>query len=101
MGYALKRQAVNRQYLILQGLAFLTRYVELCKKEDSEASLAELYYNIGRLHHLLGISSLALQFYSQAASDPDMKDLGLMIATNQIITHLGNDRRRTALKLVK
>lgn len=42
--YGLKRQAVNRQYLILQGLAFLQEYYESLPPERSD----EANYGMGR-----------------------------------------------------
>ncbi|GKU01821.1 unnamed protein product [Fusarium langsethiae] len=67
--YGLKRQSTNRQYLLLQGQSFLSRYAELGSsgplKESSE-NKAEAYYNIGRLYQLLGINYLALEYYSRA-----------------------------------
>ncbi|XP_044718027.1 transcription factor tau subunit sfc4 [Hirsutella rhossiliensis] len=42
--YGLKRQSANRQYLLLQGQAFLSRYLELGQKGQG-GSMAERFYN--------------------------------------------------------
>ncbi|KAF4120247.1 hypothetical protein GMORB2_3048 [Geosmithia morbida] len=104
--YALKRQSVNRQYLVLQGLSFMSQYIEMSQKDGDCPSKAEMHYNIGRLYHLLGIPSLALRYYSQAASmasgDSDgMKDIMLLSVTNQVISLLTLGNNNAALELLK
>ncbi|KAG4257055.1 hypothetical protein FPRO03_04065 [Fusarium proliferatum] len=67
--YGLKRQSTNRQYLLLQGQTYLSRYVELGQQGVTERgswTRAEAYYNIGRLYQLLGVNYLAHNYYSRA-----------------------------------
>jgi len=67
--YGLKRQSTNRQYLLLQGQSFLSRYAELSSNrpaKERDQSRAEAYYNIGRLYQLLGVNHLALEYYIRA-----------------------------------
>ncbi|KAF9770555.1 hypothetical protein IL306_011877, partial [Fusarium sp. DS 682] len=67
--YGLKRQSTNRQYLLLQGQTYLSRYVELGQPGSTEGKTwtkAEAYYNIGRLYQLLGVNYLAHDYYSRA-----------------------------------
>ncbi|KAF4456911.1 hypothetical protein F53441_1035, partial [Fusarium austroafricanum] len=67
--YGLKRQSTNRQYLLLQGQAYLSRYAELGHSGSipgTSINKAESYYNIGRLYQLLGINYLAHEYYSRA-----------------------------------
>lgn len=104
--YALKRQAGNRQFLILQGLTFMSKYIEVSQQDGIGPSVAEMYYNIGRLHHLLGITSLAMKYYSQAMSSVDesshaQMDIRVMSTTNQIVSLLGLGDHGTALRLLK
>lgn len=63
--YGLKRQAVNRQYLILQGLAFLQEYYESLPPERSD----EANYGMGRTFQLLGLQGLALGFYEKVGRE--------------------------------
>lgn len=103
--YGLKRQSTNRQYLILQGQLFMARYMESCQKSDSAASRAEMYYNVGRLFHLLGITSLAMRYYKQASTfssaEDGNQDIHTMSVVNQAFAslHIGNDE--AALSLIK
>lgn len=103
--YGLKRQSANRQYLVLQGQAFMMNYMEAAQKTGDGPSSAEMHYNIGRLYHLLGIPHVALRYYSQATSLNDrngaMKDIALMSMTNQIISLLSVDNKHEALTLLK
>lgn len=104
--YALKRQSVNRQYLALQGLSFMSQYIEKSQEGDHAPSKAEVYYNIGRIYHLLGIPSLAMSYYSQVAqlpsdTSPGMKDILLLSTTNQVISLMTLGNNDAALKLLK
>ncbi|PQE13109.1 hypothetical protein CJF30_00003016 [Rutstroemia sp. NJR-2017a BBW] len=61
--HALKRQADNRQFLILQGMAFLFDYYDTRKKSSVLEERQEAHYNIARVYHMLGISHLAITYY--------------------------------------
>lgn len=59
--YALKRQSVNRQYLILQGLGFIFTYASEVERTQP-AHLPEARYNIARIFHLIGLPHLTHAF---------------------------------------
>lgn len=104
--YALKRQSINRQFLILQGLTFMSNYIEVCQQNGHGSSTAEMYYNIGRLHHLFGIASIAMKYYSQAIACADTSsagqvDIRVMSTTNQIVSLLSLGDHESALKVLK
>lgn len=94
--YGLKRQSTNRQYLLLQGQAFLAQYAQPLS-DDSSYSIAERHYNMGRMFHLLGISHLSSKYYAHALDlckkDIGAKDLSSVILANTVISllSLGND----------
>lgn len=100
--YGLKRQSTNRQYLILQGQAFLSQYAQ----RDSESSLEpEKLYNVGRLFQLLGISYLS-SFYYEKALDlckqlPKSHDLCCLISANAVISLLTVGNFATAHSVLK
>ncbi|CAK7562487.1 MAG: transcription factor TFIIIC subunit tfc4 [Sporothrix epigloea] len=81
MHWALKRQADNRQYLLLQSFYFLHRYADTRLIQapawrhtlDDQRIRREVYYNLGRAYHLLGLHSLASGFYDKVLGqvDPD------------------------------
>lgn len=74
--YALKRQAENRQHLILQGMTFLFIYYEARLQSPHREEQQEAHYNIARVYHMLGLSHLAIPYYSlvlKAASEHEGK----------------------------
>jgi general transcription factor 3C polypeptide 3 (transcription factor C subunit 4) len=62
--YALKRQAENRQHLILQGMTFLFTYYDARLQSPHVEERQEAHYNMARVYHMLGLSHLAIPFYS-------------------------------------
>ncbi|KAF4963417.1 hypothetical protein FSARC_8566 [Fusarium sarcochroum] len=110
--YGLKRQSTNRQYLLLQGQSFLSRYAKLGSPDNGEVNTfteAEAYYNIGRLYQLLGITYLALEYYSRAKEAcRDSQDhsaatgeLQAMISSNELISLVINQNNSKALALLR
>lgn len=104
--YALKRQAINRQFLILQGFTFMSKYIEVSRQSGRGPSAAEMYYNIGRLHHLLGLTSLAMKYYNQSLSSLDESshgqvDIRITAVVNQLVSLLSLGDQRTALEMLK
>jgi general transcription factor 3C polypeptide 3 (transcription factor C subunit 4) len=62
--HALKRGAENRQHLILQSLTFFMVYYDSRKMSHKAEERREAHYNMARVHHMLGLTHLALPFYS-------------------------------------
>ncbi|KIN06080.1 hypothetical protein OIDMADRAFT_24417 [Oidiodendron maius Zn] len=62
--YGLKRQAENRQHLILQGMTFLFIYYESRVQSPHVEERQEAHYNIARVYHMVGLSHLAIPYYS-------------------------------------
>lgn len=60
---ALKRQAENRQHLILQGLTFLFSYYTSRKTSPRIEERQEAHYNMARVYHMLGLPNLAIPYY--------------------------------------
>lgn len=111
--YGLKRQSTNRQYLLLQGQSFLSRYAELGSpeslKEKRSQWKAEAYYNLGRLYQLLGINYLALEYYTRAvrvlqSSEVNImrqEGLEVMAVSNKYILLIINRNTTKALNILK
>lgn len=100
--YGLKRQSTNRQYLLLQGQAFISHYVQSGENEPQRQ--AERYYNVGRLFQLLGIGYLSLQYYTRALeankSAGEKKLLKDIILINEIISLLSTNNKNLAHQLL-
>jgi general transcription factor 3C polypeptide 3 (transcription factor C subunit 4) len=102
--YGLKRQSINRQYLVLQGQAFLSQYARQGATGDDYA-LAERYYNMARLFQLLGISYLSSTYYTMALdickTGGGSRDLSSIILANTIISLLTVGNNEVALSVLK
>ncbi|KAH8815777.1 hypothetical protein F5884DRAFT_852241 [Xylogone sp. PMI_703] len=61
--YSLKRQAENRQHLIMQGFTFLFRYYEQRRQSSRIEERQEAHFNIARAYNMLGLSNLAAPYY--------------------------------------
>lgn len=103
--HGMKRQSANRQYLILQGQAFIWQYAEQAVNPDDPSSSNEIYYNIGRLFHLLGMTSMALKYYSivtdQRGTSSKDTDIYLLSKANQAISLLSVSNKSKALRVIK
>lgn len=100
----LKRQSMNRQFIILQGQVFMSQYAELAMASGNDGSIAEVYYNVGRLFHLLGMVAMALKYYAMADAKMDERsgtsNLALLSRANQVMSLLSVGNRVEALALV-
>nr|XP_006815709.1 PREDICTED: general transcription factor 3C polypeptide 3-like [Saccoglossus kowalevskii] len=70
MQMASQKYAVKRHSLIVQGFAFLQRYL------DMRGECQESYYNLGRAFHQLGLVHLAIHYYKKSLSLPKVVDDG-------------------------
>ncbi|KAJ4855466.1 tetratricopeptide repeat domain-containing protein [Trichoderma breve] len=100
--YGLKRQSTNRQYLLLQGQAFISHYVQ--SGGDEPQLQAERFYNVGRLFQLLGIGYLSLQYYTKALEANKLaggkKLLKDIIFVNETISLLSTNHKSLAHELL-
>ncbi len=102
--YGLKRQSTNRQYLLLQGQAFITQYFE-ADEGNGARPLAERYYNTGRLFQLLGLNQLGSDLYSKATHANEMEnrntDIDTLVAINRFMSFLVVGNKTAAFSLMK
>ncbi|POR38447.1 Transcription factor tau subunit sfc4 [Tolypocladium paradoxum] len=102
--YGLKRQSTNRQYLLLQGQAFLAQYLQ-SGQNGTGGSMAERLYNVGRLFQLLGTSYLSSRYYTQALEackrEGGNKDLSSCILMNSIVSLMSVKNNSMAFSLLK
>ncbi|KZV90252.1 TPR-like protein [Exidia glandulosa HHB12029] len=75
LGRAMQRQADNRHYMIVQAMAFLTKYKALRGPTHRE----EADYNLGRAFQQLGLFTEAVQVYERvlAAVEKLLQDIGV------------------------
>lgn len=105
--YGLKRQSTNRQYLILQGQAFISHYIDSNADLCSSHTKAERYYNVGRLFQLIGVAYLGYSYYNKALAefrdggDGNETDLKNMIVVNNVVSLLSVENKGLAFQLLK
>lgn len=63
--HAMKRLSENRHFQLLQGLTFVHRYHELRTKDNVAVFCSEAEFNMGRVWHLLGLTSQAVECYDR------------------------------------
>ncbi|KAF9032358.1 hypothetical protein BJ165DRAFT_1535052 [Panaeolus papilionaceus] len=63
IGRAMQRQSDNRHHLVVQAMAFLTKYRKL--RGTTTAEVREVEYNFGRTFHQLGLYSHAVKHYEK------------------------------------
>jgi general transcription factor 3C polypeptide 3 (transcription factor C subunit 4) len=63
--WALKRQAGNRHYLILQGSFFLQKYLSIRSNSTHIEEKIEAEFNVGRAWHMLSLNDLAVSHYEK------------------------------------
>ncbi|KAG7816932.1 hypothetical protein KL928_004396 [Ogataea angusta] len=68
---SMQRQTINKNFQIIQGLSFMLEYAQL--RRAGGGYEMEINYNLGRTFNLLGLNTLALQFYEQVLllDEPD------------------------------
>lgn len=97
MSLVVQKHTNNRHALVIQGFAFLNRYLEL--RGECQESL----YNLGRAFHHIGLYHVSIHYYEQALALPpvgkddeerSLLDLTQTIAFNlmQIYRQEGNER---------
>lgn len=65
--HALKRQADNRQYLIMQGFACVFEFCHF-KLSGTPEEKREAFFGVARTFHMLGLHHLALEWYRKVIS---------------------------------
>lgn len=102
---ASQKYSCRKQYLILQAIAFMEKYQELREPE----AFNEIYYNMGRLYHQLGILHVAKSYYEKALTVtnelikkyPQYLDLRMEIAFNLHLIYKSSGNRIMARKYLK
>jgi general transcription factor 3C polypeptide 3 (transcription factor C subunit 4) len=65
VGLAFKRQSVNRQFHIQQGMNFFNRYCEVRRAGKIPVQLQEMEFNMGMLWNSIGLLHLAVPAYQK------------------------------------
>lgn len=98
--HGLKRQADNRQYLIMQGIAAIFEYADTRSLSVSQVVRREVSFTLARVFHMLGLNHLAHKGYLQAlnglnvsSSEARYSDIRVGAAFNEyILLSVSQDR---------
>lgn len=61
---AIQRQTNNRHLQIVEGLSFLTQYMDI-RENSGDHESQEGHFNMGRMAHMLGLTGLAVENYNK------------------------------------
>lgn len=62
---SMQRLSNNRHLQLLQGISFILEYKVLRGEKATNFELQEIQYNLGRLFHMIGLTTLAVQHYEK------------------------------------
>lgn len=73
---SMQRSSTNRHVELLQGLKYLMEYLELRtdEKKFGACERQEAYYNVGRAYHLIGLYTIAVDYYNKVLTEFDELD---------------------------
>ncbi|RLV86564.1 Transcription factor tau subunit [Meyerozyma sp. JA9] len=101
---AMQRLSTNRHIQILQGLSYILEYQQLKEKSSTVYDAQEINYNFGRLFHMLGLLSEAVEFYEKVLQmheqiDDKNYDLSVEAAYNLSLIYNINGNSKLASDL--
>lgn len=84
---SMQRLTPNRHFQILHGLRYLYRYYDVRSSMYTTIEKQEADYNLGRAFHLLGLVSIAVQYYNKVLNDYQDEKLKKHAAYNCVIIY--------------
>ncbi|QLQ78759.1 hypothetical protein HG537_0B01080 [Torulaspora globosa] len=93
---SMQRLTASRHFQILHGLRYMYRYHDIRSSSYDILQKQEADYNIGRAFHLLGLVSIAVQYYNKVLNDYQDDKLKKHAAYNCIIIYQESGNTRLA-----
>lgn len=84
---SMQRLTPNRHFQILHGLRYLYHYYDIRSSMYTESEKQEADYNLGRAFHLLGLMSIAVQYYTKVLKNYKDEKLKKHAAYNCVIIY--------------
>ncbi|CAI4062223.1 transcription factor TFIIIC subunit TFC4 SKDI_07G3010 [Saccharomyces kudriavzevii IFO 1802] len=84
---AMQRLTAQRHFQILHGLRYLYRYYTIRKDQYTDLEKQEADYNLGRAFHLIGLVSIAVEYYNRVLENYHDEKLKKHAAYNSIIIY--------------
>lgn len=103
---SMQRSSTNRHLELLQGLKYIMEYFELrSSNKFGRLEFQEALYNLGRVYHLLGLFSIAVEYYNRVLSEFDdldsEEDLKRQTAYNLILIYNNSGNTRLSNKIME
>jgi general transcription factor 3C polypeptide 3 (transcription factor C subunit 4) len=93
VGLAFKRQTVERQYMVQQGLSFLQKYYDIRTRDGVAVHEQEAEFNMALMWHKLGLLHLAMERYERvlALSEGVREERWGSVVTGQVVEDFAVD----------
>jgi len=103
---SMQRSSTNRHLELLQGLKYMMEYFELrSSSKFGRLEYQEALYNLGRTYHLLGLFSIAVDYYNKVLTQFDdldsTEDLKRQTAYNLILIYNSSGNTRLSNKIME
>lgn len=103
---SMQRNSNNRHLQLLQGISYLLEYKAAREKNATDYENQEIEYNFGRLFHMLGLSTLAVNHYNKVLQlheklDDPIYDMLMEAAYNLSLIYTINGNTQMAHELTE
>ncbi len=103
---SMQRSSTNRHLELLQGLKYVMEYFELrTSSKFGPLEHQEALYNLGRVYHLLGLFSIAVEYYNKVLEEFDdldvENDLKRQTAYNLILIYNSSGNTKLSNKIME
>lgn len=103
---SMQRSSTNRHLELLQGLKYVMEYFELrSSSKFGRLEYQEALYNLGRVYHLLGLFSIAVEYYDRVLTEFDdldsEEDLKRQTAYNLVLIYNSSGNTRLSNKIME
>lgn len=93
---SMQRLTASRHFQILHGLRYMYRYYDIRTSSYTTLEKQEADYNLGRAFHLLGLVSIAVQYYNKVLNNYEDDKLKKHAAYNCVIIYQESGNTRLA-----
>ncbi|KAL3232644.1 Uncharacterized protein RNJ44_04560 [Nakaseomyces bracarensis] len=101
MHRSMQRLTANRHFQLLHGLRYLYRYYDIRRSMYTEKEKQEADYNMGRAYHLIGLVSIAVDYYTKVLENYESTALKKHAAYNSILIYQESGNMELANSLME
>lgn len=101
MHRSMQRLTANRHFQLLHGLRYLYKYYDIRRSMYTEKEKQEADYNMGRAYHLIGLVSIATDYYNKVLENYNHTALKKHAAYNSILIYQESGNTELANSLME